>query len=405
MSQSAKRVVLVSRPVGEPKASDFRVEDYALPTPGEGQVLLRTIWLSLDPYMRGRMSDGPSYAAPVPIGGVMEGGTVSEVVASNNPGFAKGDIVLSRAGWQTHALSDGKGLRKIDPKLAPVSTAVGVLGMPGMTAYTGLLDIGKPQPGETVVVAAASGAVGSAVGQIAKIKGARAVGIAGGKDKCDYVKKELGFDDCLDHRDPDLAAKLKEACPKGIDVYFENVGGAVFEAVFPLLNAFARVPGLRPDRALQRHRSRRAEMGVVDDARGADQAPDHPRLHRQRFRRAACGLPARHVAMGARGQGQASRVRHRRARQRARRVHGTAEGRQFRQATGARRAGQSVSGRIARSTRSASSLSEPVASSESISTSIWPGALTWRTSKLSGWKRYSTSPTSLIPITSCLDRE
>src|SRR5437588_2112591 len=242
MPQSAKRVVLASRPVGEPKPSDFRVEDYAVPAPAAGEVLLRTIWLSLDPYMRGRMSDGPSYAQPVPIGGVMEGGTVSEVIASNNPAFAKGDIVLSRAGWQTHALSDGQGLAKIDPKIAPVSTAVGVLGMPGMTAYTGLLEIGKPQPGETLVVAAASGAVGSAVGQIAKIKGARAVGVAGSKDKCDYVKNELGFDDCLDHRDPELAAKLREACPKGIDVYFENVGGAVFEAVFPLLNPFARVP-------------------------------------------------------------------------------------------------------------------------------------------------------------------
>ena len=238
----AKRIVLASRPVGEPKPSDFRIEDVPVPSPGEGQVLLRTIWLSLDPYMRGRMSDGPSYAAPVPIGGVMEAGTVNEVIASNNPNFSKGDIVLARAGWQTHALSDGKGLNKIDPKLAPISTAIGVLGMPGMTAYTGLLDIGKPQAGETVVVAAASGAVGSAVGQIAKIKGARAVGIAGGKDKCAHVKNELGFDECLDHRDPDLAAKLKEACPKGIDVYFENVGGAVFEAVFPLLNAFARVP-------------------------------------------------------------------------------------------------------------------------------------------------------------------
>jgi NADPH-dependent curcumin reductase len=237
-----KRVVLASRPVGEPKPSDFRIEEYAVPTPGAREVLLRTIWLSLDPYMRGRMSEGPSYAAPVAIGGVMEGGTVSEVIASSVSGFAKGDIVLSRAGWQTHALSDGKGLTKIDPKLAPISTAVGVLGMPGMTAYAGLLEIGNPQPGETVVVAAASGAVGSAVGQIAKIKGARAVGIAGGKDKCDYVKRELGFDDCLDHRDPDLAAKLKEACPKGIDVYFENVGGAVFDAVYPLLNAFARVP-------------------------------------------------------------------------------------------------------------------------------------------------------------------
>jgi NADPH-dependent curcumin reductase len=242
MTQQAQRIVLVSRPHGEPKPSDFRLEDHPIPTPGEGQVLLRTIWLSLDPYMRGRMSDGPSYATPVPIGGVMEGEMVGEVIASNHPGFAKGEIVRSRTGWQTHALSDGKDLRKVDPTLGPVSTAVGVLGMPGMTAYTGLLDIGKPQAGETVVVAAASGAVGSAVGQIARIKGARAVGIAGGADKCRYVKEELGFDDCLDHRDPDLAAKLKQACPKGIDVYFENVGGAVFEAVFPLLNAFARVP-------------------------------------------------------------------------------------------------------------------------------------------------------------------
>jgi NADPH-dependent curcumin reductase CurA len=242
MTESAKRITLAARPNGEPKPSDFKIESYAVPTPKDGEVLLRTIWLSLDPYMRGRMSDGPSYAQPVPIGGVMEGGTVSEVIASHNPGFKVGEVVLSHAGWQTHAVSDGKGLRKIDPSAGPVSTAIGVLGMPGMTAYTGLLDIGKPQPGETVVVAAASGAVGSAVGQIAKIKGARAVGIAGGKAKCDYVKNELGFDECLDHRDPDLAAKLKEACPKGIDVYFENVGGHVFEAVFPRLNAFARIP-------------------------------------------------------------------------------------------------------------------------------------------------------------------
>ena len=242
MTQSAKRITLAARPNGEPKPSDFKLESYDVPTPKDGEVLLRTIWLSLDPYMRGRMSDGPSYAQPVPIGGTMEGGTVSEVIASHNPSFKVGDVVLSHAGWQTHAVTDGKGLRKIDPSAGPVSTAVGVLGMPGMTAYTGLLDIGKPQPGETVVVAAASGAVGSAVGQIAKIKGARAVGIAGGKEKCDYVKNELGFDECLDHRDPDLAAKLKDACPNGIDVYFENVGGHVFEAVFPRLNAFARVP-------------------------------------------------------------------------------------------------------------------------------------------------------------------
>ena len=242
MAQSAKRVVLASRPVGEPKPSDFRIEDYSPPSPGEGQVLLRTIWLSLDPYMRGRMSDGPSYSAPVPIDGVMEGGAVCEVIESKFPNLAKGDIVLSHTGWQQYAVADGKMLRKVDPKIAPISTAVGVLGMPGMTAYAGLLEIGKPKAGETVVVAAASGAVGSAVGQIAKIKGARAVGIAGGKDKCDYVKKELGFDECIDHRDPDMAAKLKEACAKGIDVYFENVGGKVFEAVFPLFNSFARIP-------------------------------------------------------------------------------------------------------------------------------------------------------------------
>lgn len=242
MTSQAERIVLAARPVGEPKPGDFRHEHFPIPTPGPGQVLLRVIWLSLDPYMRGRMSEGPSYAAPVPLGGVMEGGTVAEVVQSNNEHFAKGDIVLSHSGWQSYALSDGKGLRKVDPKLAPISTAVGVLGMPGMTAYAGLHEIGKPKAGETVVVAAASGAVGSAVGQIAKIHGARAVGIAGGPDKCAYVKHDLGFDECLDHRDPDLAAKLKDACPKGIDVYFENVGGAVFEAVFPLLNPFARVP-------------------------------------------------------------------------------------------------------------------------------------------------------------------
>jgi NADPH-dependent curcumin reductase CurA len=228
--------------VGEPKESDLRLETFAIPTPDQGQVLLRTLYLSLDPYMRGRMSDAKSYAAPVPVGGVMEGGTVSEVVASNNPGFSVGDIVLGRTGWQTHAVSDGASLRKVDPSLAPVSTAVGVLGMPGMTAYAGLLEVGKPKAGETLVVAAASGAVGSVVGQIAKMKGARAVGIAGGPEKCRFVKEEFGFDDCVDHRDPDLAGKLKAACPKGIDVYYENVGGKVLEAVLPNLANHARIP-------------------------------------------------------------------------------------------------------------------------------------------------------------------
>jgi NADPH-dependent curcumin reductase CurA len=239
---AGKRVLLAARPVGEPKESDFRIESMPVPTAGAGEMLLRTLWLSLDPYMRGRMSDAPSYATPVAIGQVMEGRTVSEVVSSNLDGFAAGDIVLSPNGWQTHAVSDGKLVRKIDPALAPVSTALGVLGMPGMTAYTGLFEIGRPQAGETVVVSAASGAVGSLVGQIAKLKGARAVGIAGGPDKCRYVVEQLGFDACVDHRGGELPARLKAACPKGIDVYFENVGGVVFEAVFPLLNNFARVP-------------------------------------------------------------------------------------------------------------------------------------------------------------------
>jgi NADPH-dependent curcumin reductase CurA len=239
---AGKRIVLAARPVGEPKESDFRIEDMPVPAPGPGRMLLRTLWLSLDPYMRGRMSDAPSYARPVQIGQPMEGRTVSEVAASNLDGFAVGDIVFSPHGWQTHAVSDGKNVRKLDPALAPVSTALGVLGMPGMTAYTGLIDIGRPQAGETVVVSAASGAVGSLVGQIARLKGARAVGVAGGPRKCRYVTDELGFDACLDHRAPDLPARLKAACPNGIDVYFENVGGAVFEAVFPLLNNFARVP-------------------------------------------------------------------------------------------------------------------------------------------------------------------
>src|SRR5256714_8310847 len=178
MPEIARRVALASRPVGEPKPSDFRLEQFAMPQPGPGQLLLKTKWLSLDPYMRGRMSDAPSYAKPVGIDEVMEGGTVNEVIASNNDSYKPGDIVLAHTGWQTHALSNGAGLRKRDPNVAPISTSPGVLGMPGMTAHTGLLEIGKPRAGETVVVSAASGAVGSAVGRIAKIKAARAVGIA-----------------------------------------------------------------------------------------------------------------------------------------------------------------------------------------------------------------------------------
>lgn len=236
------RIVLAARPQGRPKPTDFRIETADASQPAEGEVLLKILYLSLDPYMRGRMNDAKSYAKPVDIGAVMEGGTVAEVVASRNPKFAVGDVVLSHSGWQSLAISDGAGLRKLDASAAPLTTALGVLGMPGFTAYSGLLTIGKPKAGETVVVAAASGAVGSVVGQIARIKGARAVGIAGGPEKCAFVREELRFDAVVDHRSPDFAAELKSACPDGIDVYFENVGGHVWDAVFPLLNEFARIP-------------------------------------------------------------------------------------------------------------------------------------------------------------------
>ncbi|HEX8665180.1 MAG TPA: NADP-dependent oxidoreductase [Beijerinckiaceae bacterium] len=242
MTQQSRRIVLASRPVGEPKDSDFRLESAPVPEPGPGQVLIRTLWLSLDPYMRGRMSDAKSYAKPVGVGEVMTGGTVGEVVRSNHDKLAPGDIVLGMGGWQEHAVLDGKELRRLDPEAAPVQTALGVLGMPGMTAYTGLLNIGQPKAGETVAVAAATGPVGSLVGQIAKLKGCRAVGIAGGAEKCRALLDEFGFDAAVDHRAPDFPEKLKAACPNGIDVYFENVGGAVWDAVFPLFNDFARIP-------------------------------------------------------------------------------------------------------------------------------------------------------------------
>ncbi|CAM4149723.1 NADP-dependent oxidoreductase [Nocardia ninae] len=236
------RIVLASRPEGAPTAANFRTETAELPPLEEGQVLLRTLYLSLDPYMRGRMSAAKSYAKPVEVGGVMVGGTVAEVVDSRAAELAKGDVVLAYSGWQTHDVVAASSVRKLDPDTAPVSTALGVLGMPGFTAYSGLLKIGQPQAGETVVVAAATGPVGSAVGQIAKIKGARAVGIAGGPRKCAALLDELGFDAAIDHRAPDFAEQLKAAVPDGIDVYFENVAGAVADAVYPLLNTYARVP-------------------------------------------------------------------------------------------------------------------------------------------------------------------
>ncbi len=236
------QIRLAARPVGEPDDSCFETATVALPEPADGQVLLRTVFLSLDPYVRGRMSEAKSYAEPMGLGDVIVGGTVCEVVESRSPDLAAGDLVLSYSGWQTHALADARAVRRLDPSAAPVSTALGVLGMPGFTAYAGLLEIGRPAPGETVVVAAATGPVGSAVGQIAKIKGARAVGIAGGPEKCRALLEEFGFDAAVDHRSPDFVAELDAAVPDGVDVYFENVGGPVAEAVFRRLNKYARVP-------------------------------------------------------------------------------------------------------------------------------------------------------------------
>jgi NADPH-dependent curcumin reductase len=236
------QVLLAARPTGWVKESDFTIVDGDVPQPGQGQLLLKNIWLSLDPYMRGRMDDSKSYAASVALGAVMVGGTVSVVVESNNPQFRAGDHVVGNLGWQQYAVSDGTGLQRVDPNLVPLSAYLGAVGMPGVTAWYGLLEIGQPKAGETVVVSAASGAVGSVVGQIAKMRDCRVVGIAGGREKCDYVVHELGFDACVDYKTGDLHEALKAATPKGVDVYFDNVGGPVLDTVLRRLNAFARIP-------------------------------------------------------------------------------------------------------------------------------------------------------------------
>jgi NADPH-dependent curcumin reductase CurA len=236
------QVQLARRPDGAVSESDFRLVEIPIASPGDGEVLVRNLYLSLDPYMRMRMDAGKSYAPPVEIGEVMVGGGVGEVIESRAPGIVPGDIVTGRFGWQQYAVAAEPGLRKVDPALAPVSTALGVIGMPGVTAWYGLLKIGEPRRGETVVVSAAAGAVGSVVGQVAKIHGCRAVGIAGGAAKCRYVTEELGFDACVDYRSASFEQAFRDALPAGIDVYFENVGGRVLDAVLPQLNAFARIP-------------------------------------------------------------------------------------------------------------------------------------------------------------------
>jgi hypothetical protein len=236
------QILFKSRPEGVPTEDNFEVVKTPIGEPGEGEVLRRTLYLSVDPYMRGRMSTKKSYAEGAKLGEPMVGQTVAEVIASKNPRFQPGDIVLTTDGWQAYGLSDGKGLRKVDPAMGPVSWSLGVLGMVGLTAYAALLDIGKPKEGETVVVSAAAGAVGSLAGQIAKIVGCRVVGTAGSDEKCAYVTGELGFDACINYKTADLRAALKETCPNGVDVYFDNVGGAVLDAVLRRLNLHARIP-------------------------------------------------------------------------------------------------------------------------------------------------------------------
>ncbi len=239
-----QQVLLVRRPVGEPVQEDFSIVDAEMPSsPCEGQTLLRNLYLSIDPYLRGRMQEhSDSYAKPFALGEPIEGATLAKVLDSRHEGFAPGDLVISNSGWRTFALSDGQDLRRVPSEVEHVTHALGVLGMTGFTAWYGLLQIGKAVAGETVVVAAASGAVGSVVGQIARLKGCRVVGIAGGGEKCRHVVEELRFDACVDHRDPGFAVHLAEAVPAGVDIYFENVGGAVFDAVWPHMNLHSRVP-------------------------------------------------------------------------------------------------------------------------------------------------------------------
>jgi NADPH-dependent curcumin reductase CurA len=241
MAAINRQVLLARRPQGTVMEDDFRIVDAPIVPPGEGEVLVKNEWLSLDPYMRGRMNDVKSYVPSVQLGEVMVGQTVGEVVESRDARFAPGDKVLTPSGWQLYGTSSGTELTKVDTRRAPASYYLGLLGMPGFTAWFGLFEIGKPKPGETVVVSAASGAVGSVVGQLAKIRGCRVVGIAGGAAKCDYVVRELGFDACVDHRRGSLQDDLRAACPKGVDVDFENVGGAVLDTLFALMNRFSRI--------------------------------------------------------------------------------------------------------------------------------------------------------------------
>ena len=236
-----RQIKLAARPVNYPRESDFSLVESPLPQPGEGEVLIQALWLSLDPYMRGRMRDERSYATPMELGQVMVGGVAGRIIQSRTPAFSEGEIVEGSLGWQEYAVSDGRNLRKVDLGLGPLSLALGVLGMPGMTAYFGFLNVGLPKTGDTVVVSAASGAVGQVVGQVSKIMGCRTVGLAGTPEKIDYIVNELGFDAGINYKTENVSSALEAACPLGIDVYFDNVGGPITDAVIEQLNVGARI--------------------------------------------------------------------------------------------------------------------------------------------------------------------
>ena len=330
MPERNRQIVLKRRPNGLPVPEDFAISEGALPEPKEGEVLLRGIYLSLDPYMRGRISGVRSYAKPTGIGDVIEGRVVGQVVRSRDPAFRDGDYASGGYGWQLYSTVPAGGLLKLDPAAAPISTALGILGMPGMTAYIGLADIGQPKAGETVVISAASGAVGAVAGQLAKRAGARVVGIAGGAEKCRYVEGELGFDAAIDHRGSDLGAALDRACPGGIDVYFENVGGAVQQSGLSAPQRFRPDDHVRHDLGIQRHEP----APRPQSRRGRPQAPQDPGLYRQRSVPSPRRVPGDGGAAGEERPAQIPRGHRRRPGARSRGLYRPVAGQKFRQALG-----------------------------------------------------------------------
>ena len=324
-----RQVVLAARPVGYPQEQDFQVRDAPMPALGERQVLVRNLWLSLDPYQRGRMSDAPSYTPSAEIGDVMTGGTVGRIVASNSGDFATGEIVQGQLGWQDYAVSNGSNLRKLDPSQAPVSTALGILGMPGLTAYFGLFEVGRPKPGDTVVVSAASGAVGAVVGQLAKMAGCRVVGTAGTQQKIDYITGELGFDAGINYKTEDVGIRLEEACPDGVDVYFDNVGGFVTDAVMEVLAYRARIAICGQ---ISQYNLETPDNGPRKPQEPADSPGDYGGIHRRPVCRPQRGGPAPPHSLGERGRAQVQRGRGRGAAKCSARLHGSDARRELREA-------------------------------------------------------------------------